>query len=209
MESESKNSTPEAVTLLAERCLTHVQNRLGMTLDYQVETLGVVDSFIDHIAREEGGGRLPAPGDDRRAHLVHLLGPTIGAYFGEVMCRTFPCRWRLKTDDPADWFLEFDLVPLRFNPVGAAVEALASEPLAYWNGAIATEPGEMEPLFERLAVAPPVLEEQFFALTTRLEVLQIAQEWLQARQIAAADTEGEGPRIHYYSSDYYDGVFGS
>ena len=112
--------------------------------------------------------------------------------------------WRIRSDEPGDWFLEFELVPLRFNPVGAAAEALMAQNVEEWNGAIATQPDYMEALFERLAAAPPVPEDDFFSLATRFEVLQIAQEYLLTRQLAD-ESNLDHP---FYSSDDYDRLFG-
>ncbi len=201
MSGETK-STPEEINALAMRCHTHVKNRLGVELDFANETLSVVDYFVRDVLTEEGGGKVPPPGDQRRAHLVHLFAPTIGAYFGEVLCRVFPCRWRLVSEDPHDWLLEFENVPLRFNPVGAAAEALAEASIDSWYGSLATAPEQTEALGERLAAAPPVPENEFFALTTRFEVLQIAEDWLRCR-LAATDP----PAPDFYSRDDYDRIF--
>jgi hypothetical protein len=195
---------PESVMVLAERCLTHIKNRLGMDIDFQQETLSVVDCFIDDVLKEEALGVNLPPGDKRRVNLSHLLGPSIGAYFGEVLRRVFPCRWRVSSDDPGEWFIEFELVPLRFNPVGAAAEALMAQNVVEWNGAIVTQPDYMEALFERLAAAPPVPEGDFFSLATRFEVLQIAQEYLHMRQMS----EESGPDLQFYSPEDYDRLFG-
>ncbi len=195
---------PESVAILANRFLTHVKHRLGMDLDYQQETLSVVDCFIDDVIKEESFDADLPPGDERRVNLSHLLGPSIGAYFGEVLRRAFPCRWRVSSEEPGDWFIEFELVPLRFNPVGAAAEALMAENVEEWNGAIATQTDYTEALFERLAAAPPVPEDDFFLLSTRFEVLQIAQEYLLMRQMA----EESGPKHPFYSPDDYDRLFG-
>jgi len=192
------------IEALALRCQAHVKNRLGLELDFQNETLSLLDHFIVDLAREEGEGTVPPPGDPRRAQLIHLLAPTIGAYFGEVICRLYPCRWRCASDNPRDWLLEFEHVPLRFNPVGAAAEALVEQYVEEsWNSSISTAPEEMEALGERLAAAPPVPENEFFALTTRFEVLQIAQEWLRARQLHSS---GTSPK--YFTSKDYDRIFG-
>lgn len=192
------------IDALALRCQTHVHNRLGLDLDYQNETLGLLDYFIVEVVKEEGQGTPLPPGDPRRAQLVHLLAPTIGAYFGQVICGLYPSRWRLLSENPRDWLLEFDHVPLRFNPVGAAAEALVEQYIEEsWNSSIATAPEEMEALGERLAAAPPVPENEFFALTTRFEVLQIAQEWLRTRQ---QSSKRDNPK--FFSSKDYDRIFG-
>ncbi len=200
--SEENKESPDEVSKLAERCLAHVKHRLDVNLDYQNETLSVLDYFVQDVVKEEGGGEVLPPGDEQRIHLIHLLAPTIGSYFGEVLRRIFPCRWRLLSSEPQEWLLEFEHVPLRFNPVGAAAEALAAQNIESWNGAIATAPQEMEALDERLAAAPPVPDNEFFALTTRFEVLQIAEDWLRIRK-AALDPPGP----EFYSVDDYNRIF--
>ncbi|MCP4605940.1 MAG: hypothetical protein GY847_36410 [Proteobacteria bacterium] len=199
---EDGEKAPEQVMALAERCTTHVKNRFGFELDFANETLSVLDHFVRDVLEEEGDGKPPPPGDKRRAHLIHLLAPTIGAYFGEVICRIFPCRWRLKTEDPQDWLLEFEHVPLRFSPIGAAAEALAEQKIDSWNGSIDTTIEETEALGERLAVAPPVPENEFYALTTRFEVLQIAEDWLRNRKAAK-----DPPDPEFYTPQDYDRIF--
>jgi hypothetical protein len=202
--SNDLGESPEPVAMLAERCYTHVKHRLGFELDYENETLGVLDYFIRDVVQEECGGVTPPPGDHRRAHLVHLLAPSIGAYFGEVLCRTFPCRWRLRTEDPRTWLLEFENIPLRFNPVGAAADAWAEQNIDSWAGAVSTAPEEEEALGERLAAAPPVPENEFFALTTRFEAIQIAEDWLRSRQAAKNPQPPE-----FYTHEDYDRIFES
>ena len=198
---ERHSEAPEAIKLLADRCVAHVAHRFDLELDFTPETLGVIDHFVDSLVAEEGGGRQPPVGDPRRAHLVHLLAPTIGAYFGEVLRRWVPCRWRLPTEDPRDWLLEFDRYILRFNPAGAAAEALVGELVEAWGGSFATAPEQMPGLHERLAAAPPLPEDQFFALTSRFEVVQIVDDWLRARGAAE-----DGP-LHFCEADY-DDIFG-
>ena len=199
---EDETSAPEEVAALAMRCVTHVQNRTGVSLDFQSETLSVLDYFIQDVLKEEGGGIVPEVGDHRRADVMHLFAPTIGAYFGEVVRRMFPCRWRMDSEDPMQWTIEFEYVPLRFSPVGAAAEALVELDGRDLGCAIRTTQDEMEALIERLEAAPPVPEEEFFTLATRLEVLQIAVDWLRAR----LDDENPG-FLKRFSKDDYDEIF--
>jgi hypothetical protein len=192
------------VAQLADRCLTHVKNRTGMMLDFKIETLGVLDFFIRDILTEEGGGVLPPVGDHRRVETMHLFAPAIGAYFGEVVRHTFPCRWRTGGDDPKEWIIEFIHVPLRFNPVGAAAEAVVEQYIDPWGCSLATAIDETEALTERLAAAPPIPEDEFFQLTTRLEVLQISSEWLRIN----LNAKRKG-RLPVYSEEDYDTLFES
>ena len=145
---------------------------------------------------------MPPVGDHRRSEVMHLLAPTVGAYFGEVIRHTFPCRWRIKTDDPKDWTIEFEHVPLRFNPVGAAAEALIERNIDDWGCDLATASDETEALTERLAAAPLVPEDEFFSLTTRLEVLQISVDWLRLFLCAKST-----PPPSFYSKEDYDALF--
>lgn len=200
--SPRATDTPEPIELLAERCVVHVRNRFGFELDFTPETLGVVDHFIDEVVIEEVGGHRPPAGDRRRSHLVHLLAPTLGAYFGEVIRGCMRCRWRFPGEDPREWLLEFEQYFLRFNPAGAAAEALFQAPVEEWAGALVAAPGQMLTLYQRLAAAPPLPEDQFFSLATRHEVLQIVDDWL--RQQSAAE---DGP-LCCTEADY-DAVFGT
>jgi hypothetical protein len=193
---------PETVDTLANRCVAHIKQRLGFTLDFQYETLGVVDHFIKSLVDEEGGDTALPPGDPRRAHLVHLLAPTVGAYFGEVMRRKYPCRWRLFTDNARDWMLEFEEVVIRFNPAGAAAEAFTRQAIDTWGGSISTAPADAPALADRLAASPQVLEPDFFMLTTRWEVVEIAEDWLRSRYSRLSSTPPE-----YFSHQDYDRIF--
>ncbi len=197
-----KKNTPEEVVVSAERCVAHIKHRYKFDLDYSIDTLSVVDSFIRDILAEEGDGEAPPAGDERRTQLIHLLGPSIGAYFGVVLSKNFPTRWRLKSEKAYEWFIEFETVPLRFNPVVAASEALFEENIDSWGPAMLTEAEETPHLIERLKAAPPIPEDEFYSLTTRLEVLQIAVEYLLSRK-----EQKDPPAPAVYTRDYYNTTF--
>jgi hypothetical protein len=189
---------PDVVSQLAERCVSHVLHRCSVELDYHQDTLGVVDFFVAAVIAEEGEGASLPPGHHRRVHLIHLLAPAVGSYFGETLRRIFPCRWRIDGSDPGNWALEFDEVLLRFNPVGAAAEAFAAERIDGWGGSLATVPEESALLAERLSLSPPVPEDDFYSLTTRLEVVQIAVDWLHCRR----SQNGEDQTLVFSMEDY-------
>ena len=104
--------------------------------------------------------------------------------------------------EPMKWTIEFEHVPLRFSPVGAAAEAMLEMDGEELGCALATEPDRTEGLSERLAAAPPVAEDEYLRLTTRLEVLEIATEWLRA----VLDDAFPG-REKRYSEEDYDELF--
>jgi hypothetical protein len=178
---ERLEEAPEEILELSERCVAHVRYRLGFELDYSVDTLSVLDHFVVAVLSEEGEGEPPPPGHSRRASAMLLLAPTVGAYFGEVLRRAFPCRWRFTSESAEKWALEFEEVFLRINPAGAAAEAFNGEPLERWSGAIVTAP-ELTPVIgERLAAAPPIPEDEFYTFAARHEALQIVEDYLKER----------------------------
>ena len=185
--SSKSDASLERIRALAERFVAHVRYRFNLELDYTEDTLSVLDHFVRAVVKEEGGGASLPPGHAKRNQLIHLLAPTIGAYFGEVLCRVFVCHWSLESEDPAEWLIQFDDVPLWLNPAGAAAEALMEQSVDDWNGSVATSPEETGALTERLAAAPPVAEDEFFNVATRFEVLQIAHEYLHERQSEPPD----------------------
>ena len=182
-----RQEAPHLISSYAERCVVHVKNRFGLELDYSSETMSVLDHFVAQVVAEECEGMTPPPGDKRRSHLVHLLAPTLGAYFGEVLRVEHRGRWRFTDLEPDRWVLEFEDFFLRFNPAGAAAEAIMAEPVEDWRGSIATAPQLMVHLHERLAAAPPIPEDEFYTFAARHEVIQIASDYLRER--AARDGE--------------------
>jgi hypothetical protein len=172
---------PDEIRELAERCVAHVRYRLGFELDYTVDTLSVLDHFVSAVLAEEGGGAPPPPGHERRTSLSLLLAPTVGAYFGEVLRRAFPCRWRFTAEAADRWAIEFEEVFLRLNPAGVAAEAFAGAPFASWSGALETAPELAPVIHERLAAAPPIPAEELYTFAARHEALQIAEDYLKER----------------------------
>jgi len=198
---EKIEEAPDEILELSERCVAHVRYRLGFELDYSVDTLSVLDHFVVSVLSDEGEGEPPPPGHSRRSSATLLLAPTVGAYFGEVLRRAFPCRWRFTSETADKWAVEFEEVFLRINPAGVAAEAFNGEPLEGWSGAIVTAP-ELTPIvLERLAVAPPIPEDEFYTFAARHEALQIAEDYLRER---AARYGAVG-----CSPDDYDRLLGS
>ena len=178
---EGLQKAPGEIRALAERCVAHVRQRLGFELDYSVDTISVLDHFIGAVLADEGEGEPPPPGHPRRSGVAQLLAPTVGAYFGETLRRAFASRWRFTSGAPDKWALELEKVFLRFNPAGAAADALYGAPCAGWSGAIVTAPELALVLQERLAAAPPIPPDEFYTFAARHEALQIAEDYLLER----------------------------
>ena len=163
---------PDPVPEYAAACLEYVRRALAFELDFTAETLPVLDHYVTSV-RETLAER-PA--------LAPLIARATGAYFGEVVRTVVPGFWRIPSANVHDWQLCCRFSYLWVNPVGIAFDAL------YGNvehdgprSLLRTSPEERPYLERRLETLPPVPEEQYFLFTTRLEVIEVANEALHAR----------------------------
>lgn len=142
-----------------------VKERLGFDLDFTPETLPVVDHYLLEL-RDEDGGR-----PDEK--VVSVVGPCVGAYFGEVVRRSLPgLRWYRPEDAYRRWRLEGMSFFLAFNPVGAALEAIYGETAAGWGAHLALLPEQRELIERSLEATGGVREEDFHRLAIRHEALE-------------------------------------
>ena len=194
---------------LAEACVRFVEKAVGVRLDYQAETLPLLDHYLEE-------GRKTSR---ERPEVMAVIAHTAGVYFGEVVRRRYPSWWRFDSDDPAGWRIELEPVYLSFCPVQLIADALlrvdddgsagsaargASLAGAARDASVAPDataaPGEFsaEERFEldeldrdavgtRLADLPAVSEREFYAPSMRLEVIDIAVEAIRARRLAEGD----------------------
>lgn len=177
---------PDAVVDLAEGCVRFVEKALGVRLDYQPETLPVLDHYL-----AQARGAVAA-----RADVLPVVAHAAGAYFGEVVRRRYTSWWRTEGGDPTYWQIELEAVYLAFCPVLLVREALAreagdpeaeEEPEAGGLAGLLLEEEDRQAIAARLADLPPVSEEEYYALSTRLEVIDIAVEAIRARRMAAGE----------------------
>jgi hypothetical protein len=186
---------PDKVRDLAEGCVRFVQRAVGVTLDYEPETLSILDHYVEQ-ARQAAGGRPEA---------AAVVAHAAGAYFGEVVRRRHASWWRVEGDDPAGWRIELEPVYLSFSPVQLIADALyrgtgETEDESDVGEQLEIDDADREAVKGRLAELPEVSEEEFYAPSTRLEVLDIAVEAIRARRMADGD---EGDAI-FGPKDYDD-----
>jgi len=169
---EESSESPESVVELAEACEHYVTRALGFQLDYSIETLPVVDQYAEDIRASVA----------ERPDLMPLLSHAVGAYFGEVMCRTLGGFWRLRSPNVVDWQVCLTPVFVWLNPIGVAYDALAGH-LEHDgpSSQIRVAPEDREFVRARLARLAEVDEEQYHRLSTRMEVLQVIIEELAHR----------------------------
>jgi hypothetical protein len=160
---------PANVAELAAACVRFVATRYGAALDFAPETL----SFLDHWLREARADVIDRP---EAMELVQAAG---GAYLGEVIRRAFGGFWRAEGPH-ADWRLQFERVYCAFNPMGMAREALLLEPAEGWHAHFELDPAEAEGMQQRLAALPPATDEEYYAPSTRFDVVSILFEALRS-----------------------------
>jgi hypothetical protein len=154
----------------------YVQRALNVELDGSETSL----AFVDHYAQSA------RPVKDE---ILALVAPALGAYLGQIAIAKFGGRWVLDSENPAEWRIELELVPLRFFPVGMAAEALRGDEVEGYDASFASTPALMAKLLEALSRVPPVEEEYYYSLTGRLETLEHAVEILT--EIARMNREPE------------------
>ena len=171
---------PEKVRDLAEACVRFVERSLKVKLDYEPETLPLLDHYL--ASARDAAGERPEAGA--------LVAHAAGAYLGEVVRRRYPSWWRLDGDDPGAWRIELSPVYLSFSPVQLVADALLRSSDLEASERLELEEEDREAVAARLAELPPVDEDEFYAPSTRLEVIDIAVEAIRARRLAAGD-EGD------------------
>jgi hypothetical protein len=159
---------PANVAELAAACVRFVATRYSAALDFAPETL----SFVDHWLREARAEVAERP------EAAELVQAAAGAYLGEVIRLAFGGFW-LAEGPHAEWRLQLERVYCAFNPIGMAREALLLEPAEGWHAHFELDPGEAEAMEQRLAALPPATDEEYFAPSTRFDVVSIVFEALR------------------------------
>jgi hypothetical protein len=178
---------------LARACVRFVAARYGTTLDYHPDTLSFVDQWVRDARKDIGPGMGAASGT---AETLDLAQAAVGAYFGEVVRRRFGGRW-VAEGGHATWRLCLSNVFCAFNPVGMAREALLLGPAEGWGAHLELDPLDRASITARLAALPPADDDEYYAPTTRFDVLWIVVEALRASLRA----RGLGD-VHFTIDDY-------
>ena len=159
---------PPNVAELAAACVRFVATRYNAALDFAPDTL----SFVDHWVREARAELAERP------EAAEIVQAAAGAYLGEVIRRAFGGYW-VAEGDHADWRLELERVYCAFNPIGMAREALLLEPAEGWHAHFELDPGETEAIERRLAALPAAPDDEYYAPSTRFDVVSILFEALR------------------------------
>ncbi len=178
---------PAAIDDLAGACVRFVQRALGVELDYTPETLPLLDHYLD--AARSAARDKPEPAE--------VVVEAAGAYLGEVVRRRHPSWWRID-DGPHAARLEFRDLFLSFSPMDMIRDALAAAPaeddgagLAFDLASFELDEADRPAVTARLGELPDVPFEEYYAPSTRVEVLDIVVDAVRARRLADGDPELE------------------
>ena len=165
---------PQDVAELSAACIRFVAMRYGIHLDFLPETLSVLDQWV-RDARDELRERPEA---------LNLVQASAGAYLGEVVRRAFGAYW-ITEGDHRGWRLAMATVFCAYNPVGMVREALMLSEAEGWHAHFALDPGEKEVILARLEALPEVSEDEFYAPSTRFDVVHLVVDALRERMRAS------------------------
>jgi len=194
--SRGLDASPEHVLDLAASCVRFVKRALEVQLDYQPETLPLLDHWL------RSGKEAAA----ERPEAAVLLAHAAGAYLGEVVRRRHASWWRTDDDDPGQHRIELRDVFLSFSPVDVARDALCldrgpdGEELEI--SSFDLDDDDRQAVAARLSELPEVGEDEYRAPSTRLEVLDIVVDAIRQRRAAddltslPLEPDDYGPTIH-------------
>jgi hypothetical protein len=179
---------PPEIGELAGLAIDYVRRAIGFELDLTSDTLPVLDHYVG-LVRENL---------DSRPELIALVAPAVGAYFGEIVRTVLPGFWYLRSSDPVHHYLCMRPVFLALNPLGIAYDVLSGgENREGPSPELVLLPQERDAVAERLGNLPPAHQDEYYLLSTRLEVVQIAADALRAHHLARNQ-----PLMDYTLSDY-------
>ena len=169
------DEVPLRVREYADQAVAYVQRALGIKLEYDSNTLPVLDHYLRTVP------------DDQPAAL-QLVVATSGAYFGEVVRKLLGGRWELGTTN-ADWRV---ILPtgIHFSPAGFVAAAIAKADLDDLDSEIGAPPRMLPYVQAALARMGEVSVDEYYSLCGRLDTLEHVHEILVG---VAAQMLGDTP----------------
>lgn len=163
---------------LAQACVGYVRQKLGLSLDFEPETLPLLDHYLAEV-REDTIGAIEAR---------ELVAAAAGAYVGELLRRRHACWWAMG-GNTTTWQLQFAVGYLVVSPMAWIHDALIRPAPGTRRGAaeefgLSVSDEDRAELAARLSALPPVREDEYFALATRVEVVDIVLDHLEGKREA-------------------------
>jgi len=160
---------PPRVREYADQVVTYVRNALGVTLEYDSNTLPV----LDHYLRTVVGTQIAT---------LQLVIATSGAYFGEVVRRRLGGRWELgggEDGKDVEWRMVLP-TGLNFQPAGFVAAAIAQADLDDLDSELDAPPRMRPHVQQALSRMGEVSVEDYYSLCGRLDTLEHVHEVLVA-----------------------------
>ena len=159
------DSVPPRVREYADQAVAYVQRALGIKLEYDSDTLPVLDHYLRSVP------------DDQPA-AIELVVATSGAYFGEVVRQLLGGRWELGGEE-AEWRIVLP-TGINFSPAGFVAAAIARADLDDLDSEIAAPPRMLPYVQRALARMGEVSVDDYYSLCGRLDTLEHVHEVLVA-----------------------------
>jgi len=161
-----EDAVPLQVREYADQVVTYVRRALGVTLEYDSDTLPVLDHYLRSVE------------ETNQTETIQLVVATSGAYFGEVVRRRLGGRWEVGAED-MKWRLVLP-TGLNFAPAGFVAAAIARADLEDLDSEFDAPP-RMRPYVQRaLERMGEVSVEDYYSLCGRLDTLEHVHEVLVA-----------------------------
>lgn len=160
---------PPRVHEYAEQVVTYVQRALGVKLEYDSDTLPILDHYLRTV-QETAATAQPAT--------LQLVIVTAGAYFGEVVRRRLGGRWELGPED-IEWRMVLP-TGLNFAPAGFAAAAIAQADLDDVDSELDAPPRMKTHVQQALQRMGEVSVDDYYSLCGRLDTLEHIHEVLVA-----------------------------
>jgi len=175
-----QQAVPERVREYADQAVAYVRRALGVTLEYDSDTLPLLDHYLRTVP-------------DGQAATLQLVVATSGAYFGEVVRRRLGGRWDT-TGEEADWRVVLP-TGLNFSPTGFVASAIAQADLEDLDSELDAPPRMRPYVQQALQRMGEVSIEDYYSLCGRLDTLEHVHEVLvavAAQMLGNADAEDDG-----------------
>ncbi len=171
---------PARVREYADQAVAYVRSALGVTLEYDSDTLPLLDHYLRSVPEGQ-----PAT--------IQLVVATSGAYFGEVVRRRLGGRWEAVGDEE-EWRIVLP-TGLNFSPVGFVASAIAQADLDELDSELDAPPRMRPYVQQTLARMGEVSVEDYYSLCGRLDTLEHVHEVLVAvaAQMMGNATDDEVP----------------
>lgn len=163
---------PPPLLELSQSLTDFVERAIGFRPDYTPETLPLVDHYVNQVRESL----------QNRPELIDLTAQAVGAYFGEVVRRHLFAFWRVPSPNFHDWQICGKSAFVSLNPIGIGYDSVSgNQSHSGPNSQLKLAPEDQQAVADRLALLPPVSEEEFFSLSTRLETLEIVFEAVRSQ----------------------------